>query len=353
MKKWIFGCLLAVTAVYALLQVSIASGPVDELRAVPTPVKVLTLKQYTAAESPNFAGRVEAGDSAVLAFRVAGQIEDFRVLMGQVVEKGALLAELDPTDYQLNLEAREAEYDLARLGAERANSLFRRQLISEDKFETAQTQLATTWARLEQAREQLSYCKLTAPFEGNIAFTYAMPSEVVAAQQPVLTLQDTSRLEIHFNLPARYQPLIAGVSPPAFKVEFDLLPGVLHEASYKEVSLQADRDTNSYPVTLLIEEPEDFTLRPGMSVSVRLYHPSFQVGRWTLPEEALFDRSGDGAHVWRINGETQTIHKTAITLDDDGFLKDGLSPGDRVVAAGVARLEEGQAVRAWVREGGL
>ena len=80
---------------------------------------------------------------------------------------------------------------------------------------------------------------------------------------------------------------------------------------------------------------------------------SFQAGRWILPDEALFDRSGDIAHVWRIDEVTQAIHKTAITLDPAGYLLHGLSPGDRIVAAGVADLAEGQRVQPWVREGGL
>ena len=138
-----------------------------------------------------------------------------------------------------------------------------------------------------------------------------------------------------------------------FQVEFDLMPGVLHQARFQEVSLQPDRDTNSFPVTLVLDDPENITLRPGMSVSVRLYHASFQVGRWALPEEALFDRSGTSAHVWRINPEEQRVHKTAITLDESGYLLKGLAPGDRIVAAGVAGLTEGQIVQPWVREGGF
>ena len=354
MRSWlIFGLVAAVCALSAL-QMSRAVGRVAESGpAAPTPVKVLSLSGYTPEESPRFAGRVEAGDSAQLAFRVAGQIRNLSVHMGEDVAEGAVLAELDPTDYLLNLEARDAEYEVARLAAERARSLHRRQLISEDQFDTAQTRLATTRARLEQAREQLSYCKLIAPFEGGVAFTYAMRSEVVAAQQPVLTLQDTRTLDIRFNLPPRYQPLLSGDTPARFQVEFDLMPGVLHQARFQEVSLQPDRDTNSFPVTLVLDDPENITLRPGMSVSVRLYHASFQVGRWVLPEEAMFDRSGTSAHVWRINPDEQRVHKTAITLDESGYLLKGLAPGDRIVAAGVAGLTEGQIVQPWVREGGL
>jgi RND family efflux transporter MFP subunit len=320
-------------------------------RGAPTPVKLLTA--FTADEAPSFPGRVEAGDSAMLAFRVAGQLRELKVRMGDRVNKGAVLAELDPTDYQLNLDARQAEFDLAQLEAERASALYKQKLISEDQYDTAQTVLATTEARLEQAREQLSFCKLTAPFAGAIAFTYAMPSEIVAPQQPVLNLQDTSTLDIRFNLPLRFQRLLEGEGRAVFTVMFELMPGVQLDARYKEVDMRPDPDTNSYPVTLLVNSPDDFSARPGMPASVRLHHPSLSGGRWVVPAEALFDRSGEVAHVWRVETSSMTVQKVAVELDAGGELRAGLYPGDQIVAAGVDRLREGQRVRPWVREGGL
>jgi RND family efflux transporter MFP subunit len=296
---------------------------------------------------------VEAGTSAMLAFRVAGQLRELKVRMGDRVNEGEVLAELDPTDYRLNLEARQAEFDLAQLEAERASTLYKQKLISEDQYDTAQTVLATNEARLEQAREQLSFCKLTAPFSGAIAFTYAMPSEIVATQQPILNLQDTSTLDIRFNLPPRFLRLLEGEDRAVFTVMFELMPGVHLEAQYKELSMQPDPDTNSYPVTLLVNSPDDFSARPGMPVSVRLHHPSLSGGRWVLPVEALFDRSGAVAHVWRIETSSMTVQKVAVELDAGGVLQAGLNPGDQIVAAGVDRLREGQRVRPWVREGGL
>jgi RND family efflux transporter MFP subunit len=329
-----------------------ASLPVQQAtRQAPTPVKVLTA--FTADEAPSFPGNVEAGDSAMLAFRVAGQLQELKVRMGNQVEKGAILAELDPTDYQLNLDARQAEFDLAKLEAERASTLYKQKLISEDQYDTAQTVLVTNEARLEQARKELSFCRLTAPFAGAIAFTYAMPSEIVSPQQPILNLQNTSTLDIRFNLPPRFQRLLEGEDRAVFTVMFELMPGVYLDAQYKESGMQPDPDTNSYPVTLLVNSPDDFSARPGMPVSVRLHHSSLSGGRWVLPTEAIFDRSGDAAHVWRIETSSMTVKKVAVELDGGGALRKGLDPGDQIVAAGVDRLQEGQRVRPWVREGGL
>ena len=106
-------------------------------------------------------------------------------------------------------------------------------------------------------------------------------------------------------------------------------------------------------MTLVLERPGNFTPRPGMSVEVRLHHPSLFTGSWLLPADALFERSEKAAHVWRVDENTMTIRKTAIALDQDGVVTEGLQSGDRIVAAGVTRLTEGQKVRAWVREGGL
>jgi len=355
-RRSLTGLVMALAA--SLLLYGIARGADDApllsakpLGEPPTSVKVLTA--YTADEAPTFPGRVEAGDSAMLAFRVAGQLSELKVQMGESVTRGAVLAELDPTDYRLNLDARQAEFDLAKLEADRASALYQQKLISEDQYDTAQTLLATNEARLEQAREQLSFCKLTAPFSGAIAFTYAMPSEIVGPQQPILNLQDTSTLDIRFNLPPRFQHLLEGENKAVFTVMFELMPGIDLEAQYKELGMQPDPDTNSYPVTLLVNSPADFSARPGMPASVRLHHPSLSDVRWAPPAESLFDRSGEVAHVWRIDTSNMTIQKVAVELDAGGVLRAGLSPGDQIVAAGVDRLQEGQRVRPWVREGGL
>jgi len=348
---------LAFSVVAALLAYSAVivakAPPARGALEAPTPVKVLTYQSASADEVRGFPGKVEAGDSALLAFRVAGQIEELRVRMGDRVEQGALLAELDPTDYQLQLDARQAEFELAQLGAERAQTLFAQQLISEDAYDTAQAGRATSQAKLEQAREQLSFCKLTAPFAGAIAFTYAMPSEVVGAQQPILNLQDISTLEIRFNLPPRYQPLLQGEERARFSVSFELMPGVLLDARYKEADMQPDPDTNSYLVTLAVDSPEDFSARPGMPVTIRIHHASLSNTSWVLPRDALFERADGRGHVWRIDPISKTVHKTAISLDAEGGLLSGLERGDQIVAAGVDRLREGQRVQRWVREGGL
>lgn len=329
------------------------NGPKVPAFQASTSVKLVAFTPAGANARPSFSGRVDAGDTAMLAFRVAGQVQDFKIQMGDRVKQGDVLAELDPTDYRLNVEARQAEFDLAQLGAERSDALYQKKLISEDQFDTARTLLATNRAKLDQAKEQLSYCSLKAPFDGNIAFTYAMPSEVVGPQVPVINLQDTRKLEISFNLPPRFQPLLRDDEPATFLVSHELQYDVQLQAEFKEVGMRPDPDTNSYPVTLTLPGREDLGMWPGMPVQVELQHPSLFSGRWAPPAEALFGRKENTAFVWKVNQESLTVNRVQIEVDAAGALLNGLTPGDRIVAAGVDRLVEGQKVRAWVREGGL
>lgn len=318
-----------------------------------TPVKVVSFEPSGTSIGPVFAGLVDAGDTALLAFRVAGQLQVMNVSMGDRVKQGEVLAELDPTDYRLNVEARQAEFDLAQLEADRASTLYKKKLISEDQFDTAQTLLATSGAKLEQAKDQLSFCKLKAPFSGNIAFTYAMPSEIVGPQLPVINLQDTSSLEVEFNLPPRYQPLLGNDDLAGFLISHEFMPDVQLVAEFKEVGMRPDPDTNSYPVTLMLAGQEGLPIWPGMPVQVELQHDTLLSSKWMPPAEALFERDGNTAHVWRIDNESMTVSKVQLLLDDVGAMLSGLNPGDRIVAAGVDRLSEGQRVRPWLREGGL
>ena len=167
---------------------------------------------------------------------------------------------------------------------------------------------------------------------------------------PQLYMLDFS---FRFNLPPRYQPLLREEGQATFMVSHELLPEARMQGVFKEVGMRPDPDTNSYPVTLTVDSPRDFTVAPGMPVQVQLWHPQLSAGNWRPPAEALFQRADGMAHVWRIDESSMRIDKVQVQLDATGALLGGLSPGDRIVAAGVDRLSQGQQVRVWVREGGL
>lgn len=84
------------------------------------PAKIFQVTDPTFSAVRSFPAEVEANADSKLAFRVSGQITELLVRPGSEVEQGQILARLDPKDFKLNLDDRQARYELARSQFERA-----------------------------------------------------------------------------------------------------------------------------------------------------------------------------------------------------------------------------------------
>lgn len=327
----------------------VQSFPIQESEK---PVKILLVPHIEPAQSHRFSAQIEAGHRAQLAFRVPGQIDSVSVRMGEPVNQGTVLATLDPTDYLIAVEARQAEYELARVRLARTERLFAQQLTSEDQRDRAQTALTVARAQLEQAKTDLAYTQLLAPFDGAISLTHKRAHEVVGANEPVLNLQGDQALDIAFNLPGRFAHLLDDARSVQFLVNVAHHSDLHLPARYKESDAQPDRDTNSYRVILTVDRPRDLNLLPGMAAEVVASLPSADRPRWQLPTEAIVSRDGHRVTVWQVDDDDRLL-PLELHLDEQGAVVTGATAGTRLVAAGANELKAGQKVRHWVREGGL
>ena len=87
-------------------------------------VKIDTVRTESSQTLLQYPGKVKAAEDVSLAFRVSGTIRKIHVQDGQPVKAGQLLAELDPTDYQIQLDATEAQYKQVKSEAERVIALY-------------------------------------------------------------------------------------------------------------------------------------------------------------------------------------------------------------------------------------
>ncbi|WP_169628185.1 efflux RND transporter periplasmic adaptor subunit [Ferrimonas futtsuensis] len=300
-----------------------------------------------------FAAEVSATLHAAMAFRISGELRGLYVRMGQFVRQGQLLAELDPTDYELAVQARQAELDLAAIRSERDAKLFERKLISEDQYDRSRTDLQVARARLAQAQTDLNDTRLRAPFDGYVALTHARAGEVMAANQMMMQLENNDQVDISFNLPVQYGAEMLEADTLAATVSFTGRPGRYLGARVKEFASQPDPDTNSYRVTLSLPRPHKVNALTGMNAWVELSTLNEEMQPVPLPKGAVVKYKGDNPVVWRIDPATDTLSEVEVTVDEQGLVVSGLSRGDRIVAAGASRLMKGQKVRVWERERGI
>ncbi len=318
------------------------------------PVKLLAVKDLTVDDSDAFLARIDATYRAQLSFQVGGEVEKLLVRMGQEVEKGEVLATLDPKDLQLALDAAQAQYALAKTQWERAKSLYSKKLISTDSYDQKETQYKAALASFEQAKTDLSYTKIQAPFDGVVSYTYVKPYQVVGEKQEILNLIDNTTLDVSFTLPVSYAEFVSlsALKNAEMWVTMDSEPSKRIPGKFKEISTQPNIDTNSYEAIVTITRPTDRNLLTGMTGQVHIAKQN-KSNAMTLPTSAWVNKQESQGEVWVMDSSTQQVSKVTLSLNESGAIESGLDNNDYVVIAGVERLVEGQVVKAWIREEGI
>ena len=113
-----------ILASISLCSLTSCNGSTQDAKGCQT-VKIDTVISASGQSYLQYPGKVKAAQDISLAFRVSGTIQKIYVKDGARVQAGQLLAELDPTDYQVQLDATEAEYKQIKAEAERVMALYK------------------------------------------------------------------------------------------------------------------------------------------------------------------------------------------------------------------------------------
>lgn len=332
----------------------------------PKPVRALEIAGGDTGAQRVLPGTVVAGEEVELGFRVAGQLSRLPVKEGQKVEKGQLLAQLDPKDFRTTLSGLESQLLGAKATLREAELNFERnrQLLEQDTiskatfdsarsaFENAEAQVSALNEQIHQARLNLQYTSLNAPFSGTVASTFVKNYENVKVQQPVLKLEDTSSLDILVEVPEFLMIQLLEKADPAVEAGpvavFAAVPEREFPLRLKEVETTANPTTQTYTTTLTMKQPGDIEILPGMTAEVRGTLPGEDTASVLVPVQAVMGLGESSAAVWTIT-EDMTVTRRPVSVGDmrgDRILvTEGLSAGDIVVTAGVAHLVEGRKVR--------
>jgi multidrug efflux system membrane fusion protein len=339
----------------ALLLAACGNGGDD----TPPPRPVLVQQPTPSAGAVQaFAGEVRARHETPLAFRVGGKVARRFVDVGDRVQAGQVLAELDANDLRLGREAAQAQLAAAQADArlaaaefERVDVMFQRQLVSRSMFDARRSALDAANSRVAQARAQLdvagnqaAYGALRAPEDGVIALRQIEAGQVVAAGQMAFGLAEDGEREVAIALPE------ADVT--RFKVGGQVLvelwatPGQRSPGVIREIAPAADAQARTFATRVGLKMPEGVTVELGQSA--RVYAANADVAALAVPLSALTEIDGKPA-VWVLDAAGTSARPVAVEAGPFGETEvpvlSGLSPDDWVVISGVHLLREGQPVQ--------
>ncbi len=346
----------------ALLATSmlLAACQKEEEASTPEPRPVLSV--IARAEPPAqlmLAGTVEARVETQYGFRILGRVVARNVKTGDLVMKGDVLAAIDPLALELSVKSAqsdlsnsEAQFANALANEERQKTLFDKQSGAKATYETAQLErrtaeagVAKARANLDKAKEQLGYSRLPAEFDGVVTSTSAEVGQVVSAGQRIATVARPQERDAVIDLPEEASEHF----PPGsvFDVSLQLDPTVHAKGIVREIAPVADDATRTRHTRITLVDPP-VALRLGSVVTATAIAKDKPVIR--IPSSAI-RMDGPEANVWIVDPAARKVLSRPVQLEGgpgpqgEVTIAEGIAPGERVVVAGVHKLEEGQPVR--------
>lgn len=325
-------------------------------------VKVMKIKEPPGIRSLTFPGMSQAVREVKLAFRVGGPLVQLPVDTGQYVEKGGLIAEIDPRDFQVNVKTVEAQLKVylsqlkeAELQYYRYKNLYEQQAAEKavyDRvkagYESLKAQVEATEENLQTAKNALIDTRLLAPFSGFVDTKYVENFDNVQAKTPVVSFLDCSSIEVITGVPEEL--LAEGIDFRGFFCSFDTYPDKIFESALKELGQKPHVSNQTYPLTVILKEKDSKIIKPGMAAEVRV---TFKNARDNLlvciPNEALVSQNKEQNHVFIYDEKCSAVKKQKVIpgkLTSNGVeIKSGLKPGQMIVTAGAGFLMDGQKVK--------
>ena len=297
----------------------------------------------------DFAGLATPDDAVNLAFKLPGQVLDVPVAQGESVKKGALLAELDPRDIELQVSADRSAFEEARSQMQRMQRLLEHEAVSRQEFESAQTRYAQVKSAYENSLGLLKETKLRAPFASVVERKFVDNYERVQAGQSIVRVVNPVTTKVQFTMPESGLSLLS-LPSTRFEVEFDNYRGVRFPAVLKDYA-KTSSDASGFPVSLRLTDVDTgrYSISPGMSCMVTMQSADPVTDAVSLPVSAVYAPAEGGTYVWVVIGGDR-VERRAVTLGelygrDRVVVDSGVEPGERVVTAGVYQLRQGERVR--------
>jgi RND family efflux transporter MFP subunit len=344
----------------------------EKLERPPVAVVVAMPVQHEIGDSEYYTGSFEAVNSVEIRARVNGYLDSIDFESGSLVKRDALLFQIDPRPYQATLarataEAEALDAQMKRYEADQARNerLLPSGTISrEDYDKTVAMRLSATaqhqgaLAQIEQAKLDLEFCRITAPFDGQVSRNFVSVGNLVAADTTLLTtIVSVDPIYVYFNIEERalqhFLRMKAEDKIPEddrdraivyVGLELDAADAYPHKGVIDFGDNRVDEGTGTYSVRAVLDNKAGL-FKPGYFARVRL--PLGAPRKVLMVAERAIGRSLDEKYVYVVGDDNKVAYRKIVAgrlHKELRTVEEGLQAGDRIVVSGIQNIRPGMTV---------
>jgi len=325
--------------------------------AKPQAVETLTIKLEAASRTWSYVGTIKPRYQSDLGFRVAGKVVSRLVEVGDRVEKGQVLARLDPADFLLSLAAQEAELSAATTSRDEATSaldrykiLFKDGHVSKAALDQRASAAAEARSRVDRAqrtvdlaRNQLAYATLASDADGVVTALPVEAGQVVAAGQLVAKVARLDAIEVEVALPEQQ---VEEVRDAVAEIDIWGNGTARLPATLREVAPDADPVSRTFRARFAIAEP---SRAATLGRTATVYLSARTTERVAVVPLSAISNNGTSAVAWVISSDATRATPRPVSIrtlgKDRVLVSSGLRDGERIVALGVHMLDPEKPIR--------
>jgi membrane fusion protein (multidrug efflux system) len=270
-----------------------------------------------------------------------------------------------PVLYKAKLDTEVAEAQLVQIEYNNTKKLLQQNVVSQQELAMTEAKLAKAKAMVQLARAELNFASIKAPFNGIVDRLYNQLGSLISEGDILTTLSDNEVMWVYFNVPeARYLEYKAKmdrqqgqdergenqqgnerVGGGDMQVELVLANGKKFDQPGKIGAIEADFNNETGNIAFRADFPNpEGLLRHGQTGTIQIHRTVHDA--IVIPQRATFEILAK-RYVWVID-KNHIAHQREIaidsTLDDIFLIKEGVSPGDKIVLEGILQVSNGKPV---------
>lgn len=301
-------------------------------------LEVLEVKTGQSYEiSKNLPGELLPFQQSKIAFEITGRISSIFVDIGDRVKKDEVLAKLDDSEVNANLEQAVARLDLANQVLNRFEDLRKKGFISIQDFDKAKSEYLVAKSQVKFFEVKKSQTILRAPYDGFIQNRFVDEGTVINGSNPILEILDANKVEAHVSIPENLVNNLEVSNDYVFEIGQEKAKG-----KFKRLAPMSASGSNS---RLAIFEFSDFFI-PGSVIDLIIKIKKSEQGIW-LPINSLSQSEQGLWSVYTISDDgSNRVEKDLVRIlhfeNNYAYVSGTLKDGDLVILGGLSKIIEGQ-----------